>query len=163
MTYSLTNKNDDKVFMQEAIKEAKKAFNSNDVPVGAIVVFENRVIGRGYNQVELLGDPTAHAEMIAITAATSTIQEKFLREATLFVTVEPCSMCAGASVLARIKKLVYGVQDIKTGAHSSLFNLLSDPRLNHQIEVVPGVLRSECAQLMVQFFETLRNKKNKLS
>ncbi len=158
MSISLTNKNDDSVFMGEAIKEAKKALDSGDVPVGAVVVLDNRIIGRGYNQVELLSDPTAHAEMIAITAATATVQEKFLREATLFVTVEPCSMCAGASVLARIKKLVYGVQDIKTGAHSSLFNLLNDPRLNHQIEVTPGILKGECAKLMVEFFEELRKK-----
>ncbi len=161
MTYSLTNKNDNEIFMREAVKEAKKALDSGDVPVGAVVVFENRIIGRGHNQVELLIDPTAHAEMIAITAATATIQEKFLREATLFVTVEPCSMCAGASVLARIKKLVYGVQDIKTGAHSSLFNLLSDPRLNHQIEVIPGILKNECAHLMVEFFEGIRKKNSK--
>lgn len=144
--------------MREAIKEAQKAFNSGDIPVGAVVVFENRVIGRGYNQVELLKDPTAHAEMIAITAATATIREKWLREATLYVTVEPCAMCAGASVLARLKRLVYGVQDVKTGAHSSLFNLLSDVRLNHQIEVIPGVLKAECAHLMVEFFERLRKK-----
>ncbi|KAA3608488.1 MAG: nucleoside deaminase [Calditrichaeota bacterium] len=161
MPISLTNKNDDQVFMQEAIKEARKAFDSGDVPVGAVVVLDNRIIGRGHNQVELLSDPTAHAEMIAITAATATIQEKFLREAQLFVTVEPCSMCAGASVLARIKKLVYGVQDIKTGAHSSLFNLLNDPRLNHQIEVIPGVLKKECSQLMGEFFLQLREKKTK--
>lgn len=160
MNFSPTAKNDNDFFMFEAIKEAKKTFDGGDVPVGAVVVLEKRIIGRGYNQVELLIDPTAHAEMIAITAATATIQEKFLREATLFVTVEPCSMCAGASVLARIKKLVYGVQDIKTGAHSSLFNLLNDPRLNHQIEVTPGVLKNECAHLMVGFFERLREKKN---
>jgi tRNA(adenine34) deaminase len=159
MNFSLTQKNHDQVFMQEALKEAKKAFDVGDVPIGAVVVMENRVIGRGHNQVELLTDPTAHAEMIAITAATSTIQEKFLREATLFVTVEPCSMCAGASVLARLKKVVYGVTDVKAGAHSSLFNLLNDPRLNHQIEVVPGVLKAECAHLMVEFFEKLREQR----
>jgi len=144
--------------MKEAIKEAKKAFKSGDVPVGAVIVLNNRIIGRGHNQVELLNDPTAHAEMIAITSATATINEKWLREATLFVTVEPCSMCAGASVLARLKKLVYGVNDIKTGAHSSLFNLLNDPRLNHKLEVVPGILKKECAYLMVEFFESLRDK-----
>jgi tRNA(adenine34) deaminase len=158
MEFSLSNKTDHNAFMKEALKEAQKAFSSVDVPVGAVVVMENRIIGRGYNQVELLNDPTAHAEMIAITAATATIQEKWLREATLYVTVEPCSMCAGASVLARLKRIVYGVQDVKTGAHSSLFNLLNDPRLNHQIEVIPGVLRSECAHLMVDFFEMLRKK-----
>jgi len=159
MNLSIENTFDDTFFMKEAIKEAKKAFKSGDVPVGAVVVLENRIIGKGYNQVELLSDPTAHAEMIAITSATATISEKWLRQATLYITVEPCSMCAGASVLARIKRLVYGVNDIKTGAHSSLFNLLNDPRLNHKIEVVPGVMKSECAHLMVEFFESLRDKK----
>jgi tRNA(adenine34) deaminase len=158
MTSLLNNKTDDAFFMYEAIKEAKKALDINEVPVGAVVVHDERIIGRGHNQVELLKDPTAHAEMIAITAATSAIQGKWLREATLYVTVEPCSMCAGASVLARLKKIVYGVQDIKTGAHSSLFNLLNDPRLNHNIEVVPGVLKNECAHLMMTFFEKLRGK-----
>ena len=144
-------------YMQQAIHEARKALDNNDVPVGAVVVLNDRVIGKGYNQVELLNDPTAHAEMIAITSATATIGEKWLRDATLYVTVEPCSMCAGASVLARLKRVVYGVQEIKTGAHSSLFNLLNDPRLNHRIEVVPGVAKDECAALMIEFFEKLRS------
>ncbi len=150
-------KDRDKRYMREAIREGKKALKSGDVPVGAVVVHEGHIIGRGHNQVELLKDPTAHAEMIAITSATGTLKEKWLREATLYVTVEPCSMCAGASVLARLKRIVYGVQDIKTGAHSSLFNLLNDPRLNHKIEVVPGILKEECAALMIDFFEQLRN------
>jgi tRNA(adenine34) deaminase len=158
MNLSIDNIPSDAFFMKEAVKEAKKAFKSGDVPVGAVVVYENRVIGRGHNQVELLNDPTAHAEMIAITSATATINEKWLRKAVLYVTVEPCAMCAGAAVLARLKKLVYGVNDIKTGAHSSLFNLLNDPRLNHKIEVVPGVMKSECAHLMVEFFESLRKR-----
>jgi len=145
-------------FMKEALREAAKALAADEVPVGAVVVQEGRVIGRGYNQVEMLKDPTAHAEMIAITSATATIEDKHLRDATLYVTVEPCSMCAGASVLARLKRVVYGVQDVKTGAHSSLFNLLNDPRLNHRIEVTPGILREECARLMMQFFERLRER-----
>jgi len=149
---------DDLYFMREAIREGRKALKNGDVPVGAVVVLENRIIGRGHNQVELLKDPTAHAEMIAITAACATIGEKWLYQATLYVTVEPCAMCAGASVLARLKRVVYGVQDIKTGAHSSLFNLLNDPRLNHQIEVTPGLARDECAALMMEFFRQLRKK-----
>jgi len=149
---------DDLYFMREAIREGRKALSSGDVPVGAVVVLNNRIIGRGHNQVELLKDPTAHGEMIAITSACATIGEKWLHDATLYVTVEPCSMCAGASVLARLKRLVYGVQDIKTGAHSSLFNLLNDPRLNHQIEVTPGIARDECAALMMEFFQQLREK-----
>ena len=142
--------------MKQALAEARKALPNGDVPIGAVVVYKNNIIGRGYNQVELLGDPTAHAEMIAITSATATIGQKWLRDAVLYVTVEPCSMCAGASVLARLKSVVYGVQDIKAGAHSSIFNLLNDPRLNHRIEVVPGIAREECAALMVEFFEKLR-------
>jgi len=145
-------------FMKQALVEARKALPNDDVPIGAVVVYKNNIIGRGYNQVELLGDPTAHAEMIAITSATATIGQKWLRDATLYVTVEPCSMCAGACVLARLKRVVYGVQDIKTGAHSSLFNLLNDPRLNHRIDVIPGVAKEECAALMVEFFEKLREK-----
>ena len=148
----------DTYFMGEALKEARKAMEHDDVPIGAVVVHEGRIVGRGHNQVELLNDPTAHAEMIAITAAASTLKSKWLREATLYVTVEPCSMCAGASVLARINKLVYGITDIKSGAHSSLFNLLNDPRLNHQLEVVPGVRKDECSFLLLEFFETLRKK-----
>ncbi len=144
--------------MRQALIEARKALPNGDVPIGAVVVYKNDIIGRGYNQVELLGDPTAHAEMIAITSAAATIAQKWLRDATLYVTVEPCAMCAGASVLARLKRIVYGVQDIKTGAHSSLFNLLNDPRLNHQIEVIPGIAKEECAALMVEFFEQLRKK-----
>jgi len=147
-------------FMKEALREARKSLDSGDVPIGAVVVFEGRIIGRGHNQVELLKDPTAHAEMIAITSATATLGNKWLREATLYVTVEPCAMCAGASVLARLKRVVYGVTDIKTGAHSSLFNLLNDPRLNHQIEVIKGVEKEACAALLFQFFEKLRNENN---
>ncbi|MBN2424917.1 MAG: tRNA adenosine(34) deaminase TadA [Calditrichaceae bacterium] len=151
----------DQHFMKEAIKEAKKALINGDVPVGAVIVLDGKIIGRGYNQVELLKDPTAHAEMIAITSATATMQEKWLRDATMYVTVEPCSMCAGASVLARLKRIVYGVTDVKTGAHSSLFNLLNDPRLNHRIEVVPGIMKDECAALMYDFFESLRDQDKK--
>jgi tRNA(adenine34) deaminase len=121
-----------------------------------VVELNGQIIGRGHNQVELLKDPTAHAEMLAITAAAATSGEKWLREATLYITTEPCTMCAGASVLARLKRVVYGVQDIKTGAHSSLFNLLQEPRLNHRIEVIPGILREECAALLSDFFKQLR-------
>ena len=144
--------------MKEALKEARLAFRNGEIPVGAVVVLENRVIGKGHNQVEMLQDPTAHAEMIAITAAANTIGNKRLLDATLYVTVEPCSMCAGAIVLARLKRVVYGVQDLKTGAHSSLFNLLHDPRLNHRIEVLPGVLNQDCQDLMMTFFEEVRKR-----
>jgi tRNA(adenine34) deaminase len=144
--------------MQEALKEARQAMREDEIPVGAVVVFENRVIGRGHNQVERLQDPTAHAEMIAITAATIALENKWLIGASLYITVEPCSMCAGAMVLARLKQVVYGAQDLKTGAHSSLFNLLNDPRLNHRMEVVPGIMAKECRALMGEFFLKVRKK-----
>ena len=132
--------------------------DAKEVPVGAVVVFENRVIGRGHNQEETLQDPTAHAEMIAITAAANTLEQKWLSECSLYVTVEPCSMCAGAMVLARLKQVIYGIQDLKTGAHSSLFNLLNDPRLNHRINVIPGILEKDSRRLMGEFFVKIREK-----
>lgn len=144
--------------MQEALKEAKKALQDEEVPVGAVVVFENKVIGRGYNQVELLQDPTAHAEMIALTAATNALGKKWLNDATMYVTIEPCAMCAGAMILARLKRLVYGATEMKTGAHSSIFNLLDDPRINHRIEVVPGILEGACGHILSQFFEEMRKR-----
>lgn len=145
-------------WMREALKEAKGAFEEEEVPVGAVVVYENRVIGRGHNQVELLQDPTAHAEMIALTAATNALGEKWLNEATMYVTIEPCAMCAGGMILARLKKLVYGAAEMRTGAHSSILNLLDDPRLNHRIEVIPGILDSECKHFMSLFFEEIRKR-----
>ena len=143
--------------MQEALKEARWAMREEEIPVGAVVVFENKVVGRGHNQVEMLQDPTAHAEMIAITAATIALEKKWLNGASLYVTIEPCSMCAWAMVLARLKQVVYGVQDLKTGAHSSLFNLLSDPRLNHRINVIPGIMQKECRRVMREFFVKMRS------
>lgn len=145
-------------WMREAIKEAKFAFQEEEVPVGAVVVFENRIIGRGHNQIERLQDPTAHAEMIALTAATNTLEKKWLTDATMYVTIEPCVMCAGAMILARLKRLVYGAQEIKTGAHSSIMNLLDDSRINHRIEVIPGVLRKECSHFMSLFFKEMRKR-----
>jgi len=145
-------------WMREALKEAKQALKDEEVPVGAVVVFENKIIGRGYNQVELLQDPTAHAEMIALTAAANALGNKWLLKASLYVTIEPCTMCAGAMILARLKRLVYGAAEIKTGAHSSLYNLLDDPRINHRIEVVPGVLESECGYILTTFFEEMRKR-----
>jgi len=145
-------------WMREALKEAKQALQKEEVPIGAIVVFENRVIGRGHNQVELLQDPTAHAEMIALTAATNALGKKWLNEATMYVTIEPCVMCAGAMILGRLKRLVYGASEMKTGAHSSIYNLLDDPRINHRIEVIHGILDSECGHIMSLFFEEMRKR-----
>jgi tRNA(adenine34) deaminase len=145
-------------WMREALREAKQALQNEEVPVGAVVIYENKIIGRGHNQVEMLQDPTAHAEMIALTAATNALGKKWLNEATMYVTIEPCTMCAGALILARLKTLVYGAPELKTGAHSSIINLLDDPRINHRIEVVPGVLAADCSYIMSLFFEELRKR-----
>jgi tRNA(adenine34) deaminase len=127
-------------WMREALKEAKRALQEEEVPVGAVIVFENRVIGRGHNQVELLQDPTAHAEMIALTAATNALGKKWLNEATMYVTIEPCAMCAGAMILARLKKLVYGAPEMKTGAHSR----------NEKKELTTETVNSEFLRLLRQ-------------
>lgn len=144
--------------MQEAIKEAKKSFEHDDVPVGAIIVYKDKVISRASNQVELLNDPTAHAEMIAITQATNFLAAKWLLGASLYVTVEPCSMCAGALVLARVKEIIFGAPDPKTGACGSVVNIASNAKLNHRIKTVGGVLKNDCAILLKEFFRRQRRK-----
>ncbi len=146
---------DDIKFMQEALKLAFLAFEKDEVPIGAIVVCDNRVIGRGYNQVELLNDPTAHAEMIAITSAASYLKSKWLKNCTLYVTIEPCSMCAGALVLSRIERVVYGSGDPKTGAFGSKLDI-NRLRLNHKIKVKKGILEKDCSQIMKEFFRKKR-------
>ncbi|MCB0832845.1 MAG: tRNA adenosine(34) deaminase TadA [Bacteroidetes bacterium] len=147
---------DHEYWMKMAYREAERAYEQNEIPVGAIVVFENRIIGRGYNQVEMLTDPTAHAEMIAITAAVSTLGSKWLNGATLYVTLEPCSMCAGAMVLARFDALVFGAPDPKTGACGSIANIVQNDRLNHRLEVVGGVYQDYCSAILRDFFLKLR-------
>ena len=142
--------------MQEAIELARKALTSDDVPVGALVVHEGRIIGRGYNQREHLQDPTAHAEMIALTAAAEYIGHWRCEDCTMYVTLEPCAMCAGALVLARVRRLVYGATDEKAGACGSLFTITEDPRLNHRVETVAGVMAESCAQLLREFFRHQR-------
>src|SRR3989338_7052790 len=139
--------------MLEALKEAKEAFEEDEVPVGAVIVSQKRIIAKAHNQIERLKDPTAHAEMIAITRAASTLGSKWLNEASIYVTIEPCSMCAGALVLARIKNIVYGAQDPKTGACGSVVKLL-----NHRIAVKSGVLKEECSLLLKEFFSRKRIK-----
>ncbi len=145
-------------FMREAIKEAKKAFEHDDVPIGAIIVYKDKVISRASNQVELLNDPTAHAEMIAITQATNFLAAKWLLGASLYVTVEPCSMCAGALVLARVKEIIFGAEDPKTGACGSVVNIASNAKLNHRIKAVGGILENDCAVLLQEFFRRQRRK-----
>ncbi len=139
-------------FMRQAIVEAKKAEEKDDVPVGAVIVFEGRVIARAHNQRELLKDPTAHAEMIAITQAAAYLENWRLTGTTLYVTLEPCAMCAGALVQSRIDTLVYGAVDKKAGACASVMNLVQEPRFNHRLNVIPGVLADECKHLLQSFF-----------
>ena len=151
-------KKDDTKFMREALKLAMAAFDEDEVPVGAVVVYNGKIIAKGRNQVEKLSDPTAHAEMIAITSAASYIKSKWLSKCTMYVTVEPCSMCAGALVLSRIGKVVFGAQDPKTGAFGSKLNI-SNFSLNHKVKVTKGVLEKECSQILSSFFRNKRVQK----
>jgi tRNA(adenine34) deaminase len=143
-------------FMKAALMEARQAQAEDETPVGAVVVHRGRIIGRGHNQRETLRDPTAHAEMIAMTAAAAALDSWRLLDCTLYVTLEPCAMCAGALVLARIPRLVYGATDPKAGACGSLYRLHEDPRLNHRAELIAGVLEEECSSLLVEFFQRRR-------
>jgi tRNA(adenine34) deaminase len=150
---------DDAKWMKLALAEAKRARSEGEVPVGAVVVKDDAVIGRGHNRVEALKDPTAHAEIIAIGAAASTLKSKWLEGATLYVTLEPCTMCAGAIVLSRVARLVFGAADPKTGACGSLMNVPRDERLNHMVNIDSGFMEQECSFLLRSFFEELRKKK----
>ncbi|MFA5286908.1 MAG: tRNA adenosine(34) deaminase TadA [Candidatus Omnitrophota bacterium] len=145
-------------YMQEALREAKEAFKDDEVPVGAVIVNKDRIIARGYNQVERLKDPTAHAEMIALTSATNFLGTKWLNGSTLYVTIEPCSMCAGALVLARIESIYFGAKDPKTGACGSVINIANNNKLNHRIKVSGGILEEECSLLLKDFFKKKRKK-----
>ncbi|MCK5178739.1 MAG: tRNA adenosine(34) deaminase TadA [Candidatus Omnitrophica bacterium] len=142
--------------MREALKQAKIAADNDEVPVGAVIVHENQIIAKAHNQVEMLKDPTAHAEMIAITQAASALSCKWLYDCMMYVTIEPCSMCAGALVLARIKRIYYGAADPKTGACGSVVNIAQNNQLNHQVEVSGGLLEEECGDLISRFFRDKR-------
>ncbi len=146
----------DEEYMKVAINEARKALDKDEVPVGAVIVYEGRIIARAHNQIVLLHDPTAHAEMIAITQAANYFRNERLINASIYVTIEPCPMCAGALVLARIKRLSYGASDPKTGSCGSLMNIAQDSRLNHSIVIKKGILEEECRLLMQEFFERKR-------
>jgi len=148
--------------MKVAIDQAKIAEENGDVPIGAVIVHKNRIIAKAYNQREQLQDPTAHAEIIALTQAAAFLENWHLHDCTIYVTLEPCPMCAGALVLARIDRLVYGCDDPKTGAVKSLYNITTDARLNHKIKVTPGILADDCSRLLQEFF-TRRRKQNKNS
>ena len=148
----------DAYFMQEALKVARRAKEVGEVPIGCVIVHNNRIIGRAHNQTVQLHDPTAHAEMIAITQAAEFLQNERLIDTVLYVTAEPCPMCAGAIVLARIKRVVFGTEDSKWGAAGSLYNILKDTRLNHSCEVTGGVLKEECSELLQSYFAEKREE-----
>lgn len=151
--------------MREALKEAGRGFEKGEVPVGAVVVWRQRIIGRAHNQTETLHDPTAHAEMIAITQAAEALasgkkdHRGSLEGATLYVTKEPCPMCAGALVLSKAKAVIFGIKDPKAGACGSLYNVTQDDRLNHRLQVQGGVLAEEAKSFLQEFFRTLRKEK----
>lgn len=145
-------------FMFAALQEAEKALEENEVPVGAVVVKENKIIGKGYNQVEKLKDATAHAEMIALTAAANHIGDWRLEKCSLFVTLEPCVMCTGALLAARIKTLYFAAHDIKFGACGSVYNIAEDGRTNHKVKIFSGIHDEESKRLLNLFFTDLRNQ-----
>jgi tRNA(adenine34) deaminase len=143
-------------YMIQALYEAEKAMKHNEVPVGAIIVRDNTIVGRGFNQVESLCDPTAHAEIIAITAACATLNEKYLKNCTIYVTLEPCAMCTGALIWSKIDRIVYGASDDKSGSCGTVLNLTNHNSFNHQIEVIQGVLEYDCADILKNFFKSKR-------
>jgi tRNA(adenine34) deaminase len=143
-------------FMEEAIRMAGRAAETGEVPVGAVIVKDGRILGRAHNQVETLRDATAHAEMIAITQAAEALENWRLEGAEIFVTLEPCAMCAGALVLSRVARIVYGADDPIAGACGSTFNIVDEKRLNHRIPVVKGVLAERCGALLRDFFRDRR-------
>ena len=143
-------------YMRLALQQAERALAEDEVPIGAVIVHGERVIASAYNQRETLSDPTAHAEIIAITQAAAALEDWRLEGCTLYVTLEPCIMCSGAIVLARIPTVVYGATDPKAGAVQSLYHLLNDDRLNHRCQVIPGILAQPCGELLTRFFQEQR-------
>ncbi|GFN36719.1 tRNA adenosine(34) deaminase TadA [Tepidimicrobium xylanilyticum] len=148
----------DETYMELALEEAYKAFSTYEVPVGAVIVHDGKVIARGHNKRETLKDPTAHAEMIAIREASKYLNGWRLLGCTMYVTLEPCSMCAGAIINSRIERLVIGAKDPKRGCCGSVINLLNNPNFNHKVQVEYGVLEDKCSSILTDFFKELRNK-----
>lgn len=153
------NTHDDKYFMARAFELAQQAESHNEIPVGAIVVYQGEIIGEGFNQSIMLNDPSAHAEMIAIRQAGEKLNNYRLIDCTLYVTLEPCPMCAGLLVHSRIKKLVYACPDLKTGSAGSVFNLVGTSQLNHQLVVESGLMSEQCSALLSSFFKRRRHEK----
>ena len=147
----------DEAYMAKALQQAEIAYGKDEVPVGAIIVYKDKIIAKAHNQIECLSDPTAHAEMIAITQAASYLKSKWLKGCKLYVTIEPCSMCAGALVLGRIDKLIFGAADPKTGAFGSKIDI-NTLKLNHKIKVKRKVLEKDCAKILQAFFKEKRKK-----
>ena len=145
-------------WMEQAFLEAEKAYQKKEVPVGAVVVYENRIIGRGYNLIETLQDPTAHAEILAITAAANYLASWRLDDTSLYVTLEPCSMCAGAILNARIREVVFGASDSRFGACGSVVNILKNDRLNSSVIMIPGILQTKCESILKDFFIKVRQR-----
>lgn len=148
-------------FMNEALKEAKKAYTKDEIPVGAVIVKDGRIIARGHNEKELKNNPLHHAEMIAINKACKKLKSWRLYGCSMYVTLEPCPMCAGALIQARMDRVIIGTPDPKAGAVGSVVDLLADERFNHKVEVVNGVLQNECSQILKDFFMELRSRKQK--
>ncbi len=156
---TLTNENNDQHFMQRAFELAQQAEQLDEIPVGAVLVYKGKIIGEGFNQSILRNDPSAHAEMLAIRQAGDHLKNYRLLDCTLYVTLEPCPMCAGLLVHSRIKRLVYASPDLKTGAAGSVFNLAATSQLNHQLIVDSGIMAEQCSELLSGFFKRRRNEK----
>ena len=156
---SYDNRQSDESYMRDALRLAVKAYEADEVPVGAIVVRAGKIIGRAYNQIELLKDATAHAEMLALTQAEAAVVDWRLMDCDLYVTKEPCVMCAGALVHVRIRRLIFGCADPRSGAAGGMINLLQHPVLNHHCEITSGVLQNECAAILQDFFQKKRASK----
>ena len=154
----MTRNEEHKKWMKLAFREAEKAYERGEIPIGAVVVLNDQIIGRGYNQCESLNDPTAHAEIIAITSATNTIKNWRLENCSLYVTKEPCPMCAGALINSRIDMVIFGMYDEKEGCCGSLYQLCRDPRFKHQLAVKGGVMENSCRLIMQEFFKKQRKK-----
>ncbi len=147
-------------YMYAALQEAEKAYEQHEVPIGAVIVHNNRIIGRGFNQSDKLNDPTAHAEMIAITAAANNLQSRVLEECDLYITVEPCVMCAGAILLSRIRSIYFGTFESKFGACGSLFNIIESGKYNHKPNLYSGIYSDESKSLLENYFRKKRSKSN---
>jgi len=145
-------------YMEKAIGEAKKAFDEGEIPIGCVIVHEEKVIAAAHNTKQNKNNSLHHAEMLAMDSAMEVLNTKYLNECTMYLTIEPCAMCAGAMVNCRLKKLVFGAREPKTGCAGSNYNLLNDTRFNHRVEIEEGVMEEECAQLMKEFFRLRRNK-----